>query len=118
MLNVESLQQSYVLCSHSFKCFMKHVIFLTLFYLLFSFLSCKKSNECVSAEITKKVINCFDTVWAVKLDKEIYAADSIPVAYQQERLKVCIVYTLYYDPHMCPCCGGTYADIISIKKLE
>ncbi len=76
---------------------MKLILFLVPICFLFAFLSCKKSNVCVSTEITKTVINCFDTAWAVKLDKGTYAADSIPAAFQQEGLKVCVVYTLYSE---------------------
>lgn len=72
----------------------------------------------MNAEITKTVLACFDTSWAIKLDKGIYPADSIPATFQQEGLKVCIQYSLYEDLRMCACCGGTHARIISIKKTE
>lgn len=82
-------------------------------------LSCMKNNSCANAEIIKTHGICFfDTTWGIKLGKNIYVADSIPTEFQQPGLQVCVQYHLYEDMRMCPCCGGTHAQVISIKKAE
>src|SRR5689334_11939587 len=100
---------------------MKVILFAAV-YISFSFLSCKKdNNECVSATIQKVYFNkCGgfeDTAWGIKLDQKTYPThfpDSIPTAFQQESLKVCIQYKTYSIPWACPCCyDGPYIQILS-----
>ena len=43
-------------------------------------------------------------------------ADSLPAAFQQAGLKVCIKYTTYEDPLFCACCGGTRLKIKQIQR--
>ncbi len=79
----------------SLKAFMKNALLFVLISLLFPLLSWKKNNECVSAEVTKTIVKAFftDTVWGIKLNNEVYPADftdSIPAAFQDEGLKVCV----------------------------
>ena len=105
---------------------MKLIYLFTLFIMSFSLLSCKKNNACVSAEITKTIIKgCgadTGTAWAVKLNNITYPADftdSIPAAFKQQGLKVCIQYTIVTYPFACACCyDGPYARITSIKKAD
>jgi len=105
---------------------MKPTIFFISIALFLFFLSCKKNNGCPNAEVTKTVIKACsftaDTVWSIKVDNKTYPADladSIPAAFKQEGLKVCVQYSIITYPFACPCCfDGPYARILSITKAE
>lgn len=77
---------------------------------------CKKSDTCQSAEISKMFQGTACEKWAIKVQNNIYPAPDLPVEYEQNGLEVCVTYKLYDDLKMCPCCGGTTANIISIQK--
>ena len=74
---------------------------------------CKKNNDCTSAIVTQSGTVC--NVWGIKINGIAYPSGTIPVSYQQEGLVVCINYELYEDFRLCACCGGTWANIKSIK---
>jgi len=85
-------------------------------YLSLAFIGCKKSNTCTNAEITKLFRGTACEKWAISVGHNVYPTSNLPATFEQDNLKVCVVYNLYGDPKMCPCCGGTIAEIISIKK--
>ena len=45
-----------------------------------------------------------------------YTPDGLPVSFQQNGVRVCVVYTIYQDLRMCPCCGGTRMKIQQIAR--
>lgn len=77
------------------------------------FTSCKKKNTCkITATITKTGTPC--SQWGIQAGKT-YPSGNIPDEFKQEGLQVCVEYDLYEDMRMCACCGGTWANIKSIK---
>jgi hypothetical protein len=81
--------------------------------------SCSKGNkdndDCVAVTITQSGTPC--GAWGIKVASDVYPSNNIPSQYQQEGVAVCVVYELYQDPRVCACCGGTWADIKSIKTF-
>jgi hypothetical protein len=75
-------------------------------------ISCNK-NKCNIATVTQTGTPC--SSWGVRLGTKTYPADSIPDNFKTEGNIVCINYELYSDNRMCPCCGGTWARIKSIR---
>ena len=69
----------------------------------FSFLigSCKKSNTCQSAEVTKMFKGTACEKWAIKIENNIYPAPNLPIEYEQDSLRVCVVFKLCEDLKMC-----------------
>lgn len=78
------------------------------------FFSChKKTDTCTSATITKQGTPCSN--WGVRIGTNTYPSRNIPDSLKQEGRVICIRYSLFEDKAVCPCCGGTYADITWIK---
>jgi hypothetical protein len=96
---------------------MKKIICFTLLILIsLPFISCKKKNSCnITATITQSGTPC--SSWGINVGI-IYPSYNIPDQFKQEGLQVCVEYVLYEDPTMCPCCGGTRANIISMNLPE
>jgi hypothetical protein len=86
-----------------------------IFFILsgFLFLTACHKNKCNSATITQTGTPC--SVWGIKVGTDIYLVDSIPDNFKREGVIVCLDYELYSDMRMCPCCGGTWARIKSIR---
>jgi hypothetical protein len=76
-------------------------------------LSCSKS-KCKKAIVTETGTPC--AFWGIKINNQIYPADSIPQAFKTEGTVVCVDYELYEDMRLCACCGGTWAKIISMRR--
>lgn len=77
--------------------------------------SCKKNNsDCVHATVIQEAGGC--TRWYIKIMNDSFPSANIPDEFKKKNLGVCINYTLYQDPKLCICCGGTWADIKTIKK--
>ena len=53
--------------------------------------------------------------WGIIVNGTKYPSYNIPVEFQHDGLTVYAKYELFEDMRMCPCCGGTYADIKSMK---
>lgn len=83
-----------------------------LFFLVISFISCGKENECTTATITQTGTPC--SRWGIKVGTT-YPSYNIPDQFKIEGLQVCVEYELYEDPAVCPCCGGTTARIINMS---
>lgn|SRR5690242_7040429 len=79
-------------------------------------LCCNKPNRCTDAQITKIFRGTGCEKWGVGIGTKVYPVQGLPSEYEKDSLQVCIVYKLYEDPRMCPCCGGTTVEIISIEK--
>lgn len=79
-------------------------------------IACRKNTSCVQAEI--QTYDC--SQFAIKVENTIYPSSNIPSEFQQTGLHVCITYELYEDMRACPspCCGGTWANIKSIKLAD
>ncbi|HWI91721.1 MAG TPA: hypothetical protein VNT20_10625 [Flavisolibacter sp.] len=77
--------------------------------------SCHR-NKCNIATVTQSGTPC--SSWGIKLGTQTYPADSIPDNFKREGLLVCVNYELYSDNRMCPCCGGTWARIKSIRHPD
>ena len=87
-------------------------LFLLFICLAFTGVSCKKNVTCITATITQIGTPC--SQWGIKIN-QIYPSSNIPLEFQQEGLMVCVEYELYEDMRVCACCGGTWANIKSIK---
>jgi hypothetical protein len=83
-----------------------------LFFSLNFFFSCDKENNCTTATITQAGTPC--SWWGINVGTT-YASYNIPDQFKQEGLQVCVEYKLYEDMAMCPCCGGTRANIITMS---
>lgn len=82
------------------------------FLMVFLLVSCHR-NKCNIATVTQSGTPC--SSWGIKLGTQTYPVDSIPDSFKREGVLVCINYELYPDTRMCPCCGGTWARIKSIR---
>ncbi|GEM_PF-2222137 len=74
--------------------------------------SCSSSNQ-LCATIVKVAANCDN--FGIEVKGVQFAASDIPAQFQVVGTKVCVAYTDYEDLRLCPCCGGTWADIISMS---
>lgn len=88
--------------------------FIFLFFVIALFLSCRKNtnNDCIDAIVTLKATNCKHV--GVIIKGITYPSDDLPDQYAIDGKDICIEYSLYDDPRMCVCCGGTYAHIIKV----
>lgn len=92
--------------------------YLIIFFVCLTILAegCKKHHTatlCTAAIIVNDAPSC--SHWGIKVNGQTYPSNNIPDQFKQIGLKVCTNYTLYDDPKMCPCCGGTYANINSMQ---
>lgn len=77
--------------------------------------ACSKKNDCKTATITQSGLPCSN--WGIQVGNT-YPSANIPVEFKHEGLQVCVEYELYEDMRACACCGGTWANIKSIKLPE
>src|SRR5689334_21519243 len=96
-------------------------ILLTVFLLQFA--ACTKNNNsdsngtdgpCKMVTITSSATGCND--WGIVVNGVKYPSANIPDEFKQDGIAVCATYTLYEDMRACACCGGTWADIKSMKR--
>ena len=78
-------------------------------------IACNKSsgNNCSTVTITNSAPGCGG--WGIVVSGTKYPSGNIPTEFQQDGLSVCANYVLYEDMRLCVCCGGTWADIKSMK---
>jgi len=106
---------------------MKHFIIMTSFLLLLS-ASCSKdsgssngncncSGAGVSCATIVQVASRCDN-FGIRINGQEYPSGNIPDEFKVVGKKVCIMYSLYEDTRLCPCCGGTWADITSITSSD
>jgi hypothetical protein len=94
---------------------MKYLLIILLSVILLT--SCSKdsktNDDCTAVTITNTAPGCGG--WGIVLNGTKYPSRNIPDQFKQDGLTVCINYELYQDLSLCPCCGGTWADIKSIR---
>lgn len=77
--------------------------------------SCKhdKDETCPGAvTITSSAPGCGG--WGIVVQGVKYPSRNIPEAFKQDGLMVCTLYEIYDDMALCACCGGKWANIISM----
>ena len=89
-----------------------------LFSLLLGFVilstACKKnSDNCTVVIITNSAPGCGG--WGIVVNGVKYPSRNIPPIYQQPGIFVCADFVLYDDAALCVCCGGTWADIKTMR---
>lgn len=90
-------------------------LFIFLIYLTLQNVACNKNNEnCTIVTITNSAPGCGG--WGIETNGKKYPSGNIPAQFQQDGLSVCAMYELYQDMRMCACCGGTWANIKSMKN--
>jgi hypothetical protein len=94
--------------------FMKSAILL----LALGFLAgCKhdKDETCPGAvTITSSAPGC--NGWGIVVQGIKYPSRNIPDTFKQDDLQVCARYEIYDDLSLCACCGGKWANIISMTR--
>jgi hypothetical protein len=96
---------------------MKHFAIITLLLLAVSS-SCNKKNDtddCTGVIITQTGTAC--SSWGIKVNGVTYPSSNIPAEFQREGASACASYNLYEDMRLCACCGGTWANIKSMKPF-
>ena len=95
---------------------MKYIFIILIAFALQS-VACNKSNNgnCTVVTITNSAPGCGG--WGIIVNTIKYPSGNIPAAFQQDGLAVCAEYELYEDMRACACCGGTWANIKSMKNL-
>jgi hypothetical protein len=88
--------------------------FIVLTCLALENIACQKNKEnCSMVTITNSAPGCGG--WGIVVNGTKYPSGNIPTEFQQDGLSVCANYQLYQDMRLCFCCGGTWADIKSMK---
>jgi hypothetical protein len=79
----------------------------------------KKSNDaagdCAALTITQQ--SAPSSLWGIKLGDNFYPSNNIPDEFKREGATVYGCYLLYSDLRACACCGGTWADIKSMRTF-
>lgn len=90
---------------------MKKLIFCL--FIFTSFFGCKKStHNCTNVIVTLSAPSCNHV--GVIIDGTKYPSDDLPDQYAVEGKHICIEYSFWDDPKMCPCCGGRKVHIIAV----
>ena len=95
---------------------MKQNLLVTL--LLFLTLACRRSDDdqgvpCTNVTITNAATGCGG--WGIIYNGVKYPSCNIDDAFKTDGLVVCAHFNLYEDLALCPCCGGTWAEILSMQ---
>jgi hypothetical protein len=95
------------------------------FFIIFSLVilqavACSKNNsdnsgDCTAVSVTSSATGCGG--WGIVVNGVKYPSSNIPTEFQQDGITVCASYDLYEDQRACACCGGTWANIKSMKKF-
>ena len=75
----------------------------------------KSSDDCIAVTVTQVGTPCGQ--WGIKVNGNTYPSSNIPSQFQQEGLTVCASYDLFDDARACACCGGTWADVKTMKTF-
>jgi hypothetical protein len=96
---------------------MKYLLMIFAF-LSIQYIACTKNNDrrqdCTIVVITNSAAGCGG--WGITVNGTKYPSGNIPLEFQQDGMIVCANYELYADLRMCVCCGGTWANIKSMKR--
>jgi hypothetical protein len=83
------------------------------FFIFPAFFGCKKSpGNCTTVNVTLSAPSCKHVGVIIKGTK--YPADDLPGQFAVEGKNICIEYSFWDDPTMCPCCGGRKVHIIAV----
>jgi hypothetical protein len=74
-----------------------------------------KTRDCTVVTITSSAPGCEG--WGIVINGTKYPSGNIPSEFQKDGMIGCANYELYEDLRMCACCGGTWANIKSLKRL-
>jgi hypothetical protein len=74
----------------------------------------KESTNCTTVTVTQQGLGC--NLWGILLNGKVYPAMNLPDQYKKEGNTICVVYEIFEDMRDCACCGGTWANILSIDK--
>lgn len=83
---------------------------LTVFLIVFA---CKKQKDCGGPATIVRTAPC--NSWGIEANGQTYPSRNIPDQFKQAGLAVCAQFTVYDDPALCVCCGGKWADILSVE---
>lgn len=78
-------------------------------------ISCTKHDDCITTTITNSAPGCGG--WGIDVNGKKYPSNNIPLEFQHDGIQVCAEYEFYEDMRMCACCGGTWANIKSMKEF-
>ncbi len=87
--------------------------YLFLFIIIGSFFSCSKANKCETAIVTLKSNSCKKV--GLIINGTMYPSDDLPDQYAIEGKEVCLHYSFWNDPRVCPCCGGKKVHVIDVQ---
>ena len=75
----------------------------------------RSNSNCEMVMVTQQGLGC--DLWGVRISGTVYPAFNIPEQYKREGQAICITYELIQDHRDCPvpCCGGIWANILSIE---
>ena len=93
-------------------------LFILLTCLVLETAACSKNNsegDCSAVTITNAATGCGG--WGIKVKTSTYPSNNIPDEFKQDGITVCANYELYEDMRACACCGGTWANIKSMKRF-
>jgi hypothetical protein len=94
-------------------------LFIILCCLVLQNVACNKNKEevgnCNAVTITNTAPGCGG--WGIVVSGTKYPSANIPSEFQQDGITVCSDYELYVDARLCACCGGTWANIKSMKRF-
>lgn len=76
-------------------------------------LSCHKPSGCTNAIVTLSAPSCHRI--GVILNGVKYPTEDLPSQYAVDGMAICIQYSFWEDPAMCPCCGGRKVHIIAVQ---
>ena len=90
---------------------MKNVLFS--WFIFLTVLGCRKSSDnCTNVIVTLTATSCKHIGVIIRGTK--YPTDDLPDQYAVEGKNICIEYSFWDDPTMCPCCGGKKVHIIAV----
>jgi len=90
---------------------MKKII--SIIFIFLPFFGCKKaSDSCTNVIVTLSAPSCNHV--GVIIDGTKYPSDDLPAQYAVDGKSICIEYSFWGDPAMCPCCGGKKVHVIAV----
>jgi len=92
--------------------YMKYLFILLLSLFILNIACRKTGDDCSIVTITNNAPGCGG--WGIVVNGVKYPSRNIPAIYQQPGIFVCTKYELYDDMMLCACCGGKWANIISM----
>jgi hypothetical protein len=86
---------------------------MSIIFIFLPFFGCKKtSDSCTNVIVTLSAPSCNHV--GVIIDGTKYPSDDLPAQYVVDGKNICIEYSFWDDPKMCPCCGGKKVHVIAV----